>query len=152
MSVPNFNDILNQTIESVERPALPPTGHYVMVISAVPRMDSRDKWDIIDFPLKGVRADDDVDPDLMKEYGAATSVTARQSFMFDKEDAASFDQTRFRLKKFLEDTLGIDPALTMKEALNAAVNKQVLVEINYRPDKNDPSILYTNVKSVAAVE
>lgn len=152
MSAPNFNDILDQTVESVERPALPPMGHYIMVINSVPRMDTRDPWDVVDFPLKGVRATDDVDPDLLKEYGSPTSVTARHSFMFNKEDAASFDQTKFRLKNFLEKTLGIDPTLTMKEALNASVNKQLLVEINYRPDKTDPSIMYTNVKSVAAVE
>jgi hypothetical protein len=153
MAAPNFNDILSQTIESVERPALPPMGHYVMNINSIPRMDStKEKWDIIEFPLKGVRASDDVDPDMLKEYGAATSVTARLSFMFDKEDAASFDQTRFRLKTFLENHVGVDPALSIKEALNDCVNKQILVEINYRPDKADPSILYVNVKSTAAVE
>lgn len=149
MSAPDFTSILNETVESVERPALPPLGTYVMSIPTVPKMDSRDRWDVIDIAVKGVSIGDDVDPDLMKAYGAVSSVTARISFMFDKEDKAAFEQTHFRLKTFLENHLGIDPKLTLKEALNAAVNKQCLVEISYRADKNDPSIMYTNVKRTA---
>lgn len=152
MAAPNFNEILGQAVESIERPALPPTGHYVMQINSIPKMESRDKWDVIDVPLKGVRASDDVDADMLREYGAVTSVVGRVSFMFDKEDKAAFDQTLFRLKNFLEKHVGVDAGLSIKEALNECVNKQVLAEINYRPDKNDPSILYTNVKSTAAVE
>lgn len=152
MAAPNFNEILGQAIESIERPALPPTGHYVMVIPSIPKMDTRDRWDVIDISLKGVRAGDDVDADMLKEYGAVSSVIGRVSFMFDKEDAAAFDQTRFRLKTFLEKHVGVDPSLSIKEALNDCVNKQVMAEINYRADKNDPSILYVNVKSTAAVE
>lgn len=152
MAAPNFNDILSKTVESVERPALPPTGHYVMNINRVPTMVEREKFDVIDVPFVGVSAGDDVDPDLLAGYGSVSSVSARRSFMFDKEDKARFDRTLFSLKTFLEKHLGIDPSLSIKEALNECVNKKCMVEIGYRPDGNDPSIMYTDVKSTSAIE
>jgi hypothetical protein len=148
----DFNNILNETIETVERPPIPPGGHYLMVVNAVPKITDREQYQIVDVFLKGVSAGDDVDPDLLKEYGKVDSVTARRSFIFNKEDNAAFQQTKFRLETFLFDHLGIELGVSLKEALNASVNKKVLVEIGARPDKEDPTVLYTDVKSTAKAE
>lgn len=148
----DFNNILNETIETVERPPLPPAGHYEMVVNALPKITDRESFQIIDFMLKGVKAGEDVDPDLLKEYGKVDSVVVRRSFIFNKEDAAAFAQAKFRLETFLFEHLGIEMGVTLKEALNSSVNKRCIAEVGARPDRDDPSILYPDVKSTSKVE
>lgn len=148
----NFNDILNETVETVERPPLPPGGHYRMVVQGLPKINDTDQFQIVNFMLKGVAAMDDVDPDLLKEYGKVDSVVVQRSFIFNKEDQAAFKQAQFRLETFLFEHLGIPLGISLKEALNQSVNKQVIGEVGARPDRNDPTILYPDIKSTAAVE
>ena len=148
----DFNNILSETVETVERAPIPPAGHYQMVVNGIPRQVDGDTQQRITFMLKGVKPGDDVDPDLLKAYGKIDSVTVPHTFFFDKEDAARFGQTKEKLQRFLFEHLGIPFDISLKEAINQSVNKKCLVEISARPDKDDPTILYTNVKSTAALK
>lgn len=148
--MPNFQDILNQTVESVERPPLPPLGHYELVVSKVPIMTSRGQYDIIEFPMGVVQALDDVDPDDLKKYGSLKKVFLRKSFLFDREDEVAFATTHANLKDFLEKHLGIEETdVPLKQALNAAVNKKCVGQLRYRADKNDPEIQYPELGRTA---
>lgn len=149
----NFDEILDKTLENVERPPLAPLGEYVFMVTKVPEIrdleSPKGSWKVVEFQCVGVRPTESVDPDLFRAYGEAKNIRVRNSFMFDKNDDAAAATTEFRLKTFLQDHLGIDSALSMKEAMNASVNKQFIGTLNYRADANDANVQYHNLAKSA---
>lgn len=153
--MPSFSDILTKTAESVERPPLPPKGTYVLVITGQPKKTDRKEYEILEFSLKGVRPDAnaaDVDMEELQKYGAASNIICRKSFLFNTTDEAQFKQTEYNLRQFFESHLKLDPTLTMKELMNAAVGKQCLGYIDYRPDQENPEVMYVDLKRTAPLE
>lgn len=153
----DFNKALNSAVESIERPPVPPVGHYVWQITKVPVMEKRgkdDMYQVVEFPLQAVSVFEDandVDPDDLKAYGKVTGIRDRLTFMFDTTDDARFQQTLFRLKTFLKDHLKLDvnENTPLKEALNMAVNKRFVAPLSHRPDPQNPETLYTQVGRTA---
>lgn len=154
--MPNFDDILDKTLESVERPPLAPIGEYIFQVTKLPEprdLDSpKGSWKVVEFPMQAVRPTDSVDPDMMAAYGEAKNIRVRNTFMFDKNDEAASAQTEFRLKTFLQDHLGIPSNMSLKEALNASVNKQCIGTLRYRADANSPDIQYHDLGKTAPLE
>lgn len=151
--MPNFSDILTKTGESIERPPLAPKGTYVFVVSGQAKKTDRKEFEVIDFPLKGVSPGEDVDMDDFKAYGGkADNIVVRRSFLFNTTDQAAFDSTAFNMKEWLVSVLGLDPSLSMKELMSAAVNKKCLGVLDYRPDNTNPEILYHDLKKTAPLE
>lgn len=156
----DFNKALNTAVSAIERPPVPPIGHYVWQIAKVPVMEKRgqdDMYQIVEFPLKcvGVFEDaNDVDPDELKAYGKASNIIDRLTFMFDTTDDAKFAQTLFRLRTFLKDhlLLEISDETPLKEALSMTANKRFIAPLSHRPDKNDPEVLYTQVGKTAPLK
>lgn len=152
----NFNDIANQRIEDIERPPLVPIGTYVFQVEKHPEQGEvgQGRFDVVNFQMKVVRPTEDVDEEAVAEYGDITTVRIRHSFMFNKEDEALAKRTLYNLKRFLSEHLLIDGSegMTVTEALSAAVGHQCLGEIKWRPDPNDPSIQYAEIKRTAPVE
>jgi len=152
--VPNLDYIMDRAAESVERPPLAPLGDYVFQVTALPETreltSPKGSWDVLEFPLQGVRPTDDVDPDLFKAYGEARNIRVRKSFLFtkDQSDKAAIEQTTFNLKTFLVDHLGGDPSLTIKELINSAVNKQCIGTLRYRAG-DDPTVQYHDLGKTA---
>lgn len=152
--MPSFSEILTKTAESIERPPLPPKGTYFLVVTGQAKKTDRKEYEVIDFPLKAVRPTEDVDAEGLAAYapsGKLDSIQVRKSFLFNTTDEAQFKQTEFNMREFLVTHLGLDPSLTMKELMNMAVNKQCLGVIDYRPDGNNPEIMYTDLKKTAPI-
>lgn len=153
--MPNFNEIADQRVGDVERPALMPIGSYVWAVIKVPSRDtiSDGRFEVVDFSCKCVAPGEDADPDAIEEFGDVTNVNMRHRFMFNTEDKNAFDRSLFNLKRFLEEHLQIDGAsdMSINEALNAAVNCQFLGEVGWRPDRNDPEIQYAEIRRTAPV-
>jgi len=149
----NFNDALNVKMEEIERPPLIPVGTYRAVVSKVPSTDTIAKgaYDVLDFILKLVEAQDDVDQDELKAYGPLTNAAVRHRFLFDTEDKSKFDRTLYNLKRFLEEHLKVEGG-SLKECINNARNQQCLVAVKWRPDKDDPEVQYNEVGRTAPVE
>lgn len=150
----NFNDALNTKQSEIERPPLLPSGTYRAVVTKVPALDKRGEYEVCDFQLKMLEAQEDVDPDALTEYGGlGPTAVARRSFMFNSNDEAAFKRTLFDLKRFLLDHLQVagDDNTTLKELLNSSVNAQCLAFIRWRPDKNDPEIQYVEVAKTAPI-
>lgn len=152
----DFNSVLANTPESLERAKLPPKGVYVMQITKVPDQGKAEKdgrkWDTINFQLQGVRPTESVDADSLREYGEPKNIMTRHSFMFEEGDNAAIEKANERLQRFIYEHVGIPWGTNMKQALNQCAGKQILVELDYRPDKNDPDNLYLNIKSTAPLE
>lgn len=152
--MPNFDDILDKTMDSVERPPLAPLGEYVFQVTKLPEpmrdLDSpKGSWKVLEFPMQAVRPTESVDPDLFAVYGEAKNIRVRNSFMFDKNDEAASAQTEFRLKTFLQDHLGLPASMTLKEAINASVNKQCIGTLRYRADGNNAEVQYHDLGKTA---
>lgn len=152
----NFNDALNAKLADVERPALMPVGTYEWLIYKVPGQDEIESpngsWDTIDIPLKCLRATDDVDEDALQTFkGDVKGQLQTIRFMFDKNDAHKFDETLFKLRRFLEEHVGVEKGLNVKEGLNAAVNKRIFGAIVWKQDKNDQELFHANMGKTAPI-
>lgn len=150
----NFNDVLNTSLDEIERPPLLPVGTYEWVISKIPTLDTSPdgNWDIVNFPLKCVRATDDVDQDALATFGPVTNAFQRFSVLFDKNDSHAFEQSKFKLKRFLEEHVGVEKGLPMKQALNASVNKRILGTVAWKQDKNDSELYHANISKTAPID
>jgi hypothetical protein len=149
-----FSDILSKRAEDIKAPPLPPRGTYVFVVNGLPKLVERKGFDVIDIPLKGVRPTDDVDMDAFREYGgSATGIIVRKSFLFntDPTEEIAFQRTENDYKDFLQHHLGIPPG-TLKEMAGQVLNKQCLGVLDYRPDKEDPERIYTDLKKTAPLD
>lgn len=152
----NFNDALNRNLDEVERPPLMPAGVYEWLIYKVPPQDEIESpngsWHTIDIPLKCLRATDDVDAESLAAYNGDVKGTLQtMRFMFDKNDSHKFDETLFRLKRFLEEHVGVEKGLSVKEGLNAAVNKRVLAQVIHKQDRTDPELFHANIGKTAPI-
>jgi hypothetical protein len=152
----NFAKALDVKIEAIERPPLPPVGHYVWEVSKPAIFgDMKDgAFDTLDFPCRALEATADVDTAELKKFGGIKMVTQRVRFMFNngttEEDQAAADRSKFNLKTFLTNHLGIDASgITLKEAIDMAQGRRFLAPIQYRPDRNDPSVVYAELGRTA---
>jgi len=152
----NFNDILNKKSSEIERPPIIPVGTYRAVVTKIPSIETTgdNKWDICDFQLRLLAAEEDVDQDDLKAYGGlGPQSVIRHNFMFNKEDEANFNRSLYNMKRFLLEHLMIEgnENTSIKELLDASVNHQCLAFIKWRADKNDPEIQFAQVGKTAPV-
>lgn len=153
--VMNFADALNVKSEEIERPPLMPVGTYRWIVEKIPSQDTiaDGRYDVCDFTLKCMGAEDDVDEEDLAKFGDVTKVRRRLRFMFNKEDEAEFGRSLFRLKQFLTETLGIEEGnKSLKEMLNESVNMPLKADIRWRADKNDPEKQYDEIGRTAPIE
>lgn len=154
----NFADTLNTKVGDVERPPLLPVGTYRWVVEKIPEQDvvgQGDQYDVINFTLRCLGAEDDVDADALKEFGGDLSnVRMRHSFLFDREDKHRAEQSLYRLKVFLEDHLQVAGAadMSLKEALNASVQHQCLGYVAWRQNKQNPEVQDAEIRRTAPIE
>ncbi len=142
----SFASIAETDFSTVERPKPLPVGAYVVAVRSVPTSTDRDDAIIIEFPLRVVSATDDVD---LSEYDSnVVGKFLRHSIWIrpgDKDDTGMF-----KLKKFLEDTLGVEipPGKGgLPRALNDTIGKEFLATVVWTQKDEDT---FANVKSVRA--
>lgn len=151
-----FTDALDRKMEEVKRPPNPPVGHYTWQVKKHPDTDSFDSrnngktFDRLTFQMVCVSPSDDVDPDILAEYGNVAGFVTNKAFLFDNEDEAAFERSMYNVKRFL-DHLGVDDSLSLSEALAASVGAQCLGELKHRPDPNDPEVVYAELGRTAAL-
>jgi hypothetical protein len=151
----DFNSVLDQAIDTIEKPPLMPQGAYVWVVNKF----STDKvgggkWDTMDFQLKCVSASDDVDEDELAEYGSPANKIMTKRFMFNGEDEANFNRTLFEVKTFCLDhcQAEVDADAPLKVLAEAAKGCQVMAEVSHRADPNDPEKQYEEVRKTMPVD
>lgn len=151
----NFTDALDTRASDVEKPPVLPQGTYVWTVSKVPTISTSASgdWDIIEFPIRAVSAEGDVDPDDLEAFGSLSSAMNRISFMAPTapEKSTDRDRTLYRLKMFLLNTLRVDASdnPTMKEMLAMSVNHQFLAQAVWRQVEGET---YVDVKNHAPLD
>ncbi len=152
----NFTDTLNTPVNDIERPPLLPMGTYRWMVQKIPSTDTiaDGRFDVVDFSLKAIEAQPDVDEDELAAYGELNNTYQRHRFMFNKEDEQNFNRSLFQLKQFMVNHLKVDVPenASLKEMMNDAVNCQCLGTVKWRADKNDPEIQYAEIGRTAPVE
>lgn len=155
----DFNDALDTKASDVEKPPVLPAGTYIWTVVKVPTISTSKsgEWSIIEFPIKAVSAEDDVDPEELSEYGSLNSALNRVSFMAptaDTEEAASDrKKTLYRVKKFCQNTLRVDADedASIRQLLDASVNCQFLAQATWR-SSDDGEETYVDVKGYAPLD
>ena len=155
----DFSKALDIKTDKIERPPLPPVGHYIFEINKPAQLSTvgkNDEYDLVTFPCKAVDVfGDDVDPDELKKFGGVKMVVSQHKFMFnkadDEESAASNARTLYNLKRFLTEHLGIEEGNSLRETIDAAHGQQFVANIQYRPDRDNPEIVYAELGRTAPV-
>lgn len=153
--MPNFNDIAKKKLAEVEKPPLPPQGHFRWQVSKIPAMTTSGdkKWEIVNFPVRAVEAMEDVDPDELAAVGGVEKIVNRIGFMFNTEDETEFERTEYRLRVFLEEHLKCaDASQSIAEGMNNSLNQQFIAPIEWVKDKKDDSTFHANLGKTAPVE
>lgn len=152
----DFNKALDVKASDVEAVPVPPIGHYVWQITKVPEINTENRWNSVNFQCKAVSVYEDandVDADDLKAFGKVTSIQNRKSFMFDSEEGTEVDLISFQnqVKRFLSDHVQVEGAMDMslREGLNASVNKRFVGELTHKPDKQDPEVIRANIGRTA---
>lgn len=142
----DFNSALNVKAEDVKAVPVPPIGHYVWQVTKVPTINTEGQWQRVEIPVRAVSVYEDandVDPDALREYGKVTSIMNRVTFMYDSVNGTETDLITMQnqVKRFCADHCKVEGAekMSLKEMLNATVNKKFVGQLNHKPDKRDPS-------------
>jgi len=141
MNSPNFASILDEAPTEIERPKPLPVGTYLCVIQGQPTYDKSSKkgTPFVQFTLRPIGAEGDVDEQELEELGGFENKTLRATYYLT-EDAA------YRLDEFHEHC-GVDitsPA-SRRQRNDDIVNAEVRVLVGHRMSE-DGSAVYAEIK------
>ena len=144
----DFQDILNTPLKEIERPKPYPVGSYIALVEGLPSFDKvgENQTPCVDFNLRFLSANDDVDKLQLVEAGGINGKAIRHRLFLTKDAA-------WRLKKFLIDDLQLDDAdgtKTPTQVINEAPGRQVMITIRHRPSK-DGTVVYSEIAQTAKV-
>lgn len=151
----DFTSALETKASEVEKPVTLPQGTYTWVVTKVPTQETNKsgEWNIVEFPIKAVAAEEDVDADDLNEFGSLDSAFSRVSFMFptDPDKENDVKKTLYRMKNFMQNTLAVDcdEDSSLKEMMAASVNCQFLGSCVWREYEGET---YFDVKNYAPLD
>jgi len=142
----DFSSALDTRASDVQKPKVQPQGTYVwtvtkFLISSV--KSANGEWDVVEFKVRAVSAEEDVDTDQLDEFGDLKNAMNRISFMFTKASDGENERimAQNRLKKFLVETLRVDGSdnedATLKELIAASPNCQFMGRAVWRQVNED---------------
>lgn len=155
--MPKFSESLDRRLEEVERPVNPPIGYYTWQVTKHPDVDTFESaagepFTRVTWQCKAVEAQEDVDPDELAEFGNVAGFACRKVFLFNEAEGKErdFDNSEFQMKQFML-AIGASEEMSRSEAMAACVNGMFIGELTHRADKNDPDVIYAEIKKTAAL-
>ena len=151
----DFASALDTRVEDVKEPVKLPIGTYIWSVVKVPTntRTKSNEWDIVEFQVRPISAEADVDSDALEAFGNLSRGQNRVSFMFPTaaDGDADRESTLSNLTKFLTKTLRVDhdETTTVKEMMAQSVNHQFLAQASWRQVEDK---LYVDVKNWAALD
>lgn len=145
-NTPNFASILDESPTEVSAPLPLPQGTYHCVVQGLPRYDktSKKQTDFVEFTLKPIAAEEDVDPNELDEVGGLDGKTIRAQF-FITEDAV------YRLDEFHEHCgVDLNDGQTRRQRSEAVVNAEVRVFMKHEPSQDGTRIFARFNRSLPA--
>jgi len=144
----SFEDILNMPMEDAKPPQALPPGTYLTIVDGQPEFAKlgANQTDCVNFTLKPMHAGQDVDQKQLKEAldGQALQDKKIRHRLFIT------NESKHRLRKFLQDDLGISKELPFRQAIMESMGKQVYVKLTHQASQ-DGTTIYNNVQSTARV-
>lgn len=128
---PNFQSILDDSPTEVERPQPLPVGTYLCTVASWRQDKSTKKGTpFIEFTLKPVAADEDVDTDALTEMGGFDGRQIRATY-YITEDAV------WRLDEFQEHCgVDLDDGNSRRMRLDQCINAQVLAYVKHEQSED----------------
>lgn len=147
MTQPNYASILDESPTEIERPKPLPVGTYLCVVQGQPRYDksSKKQTDFVEFTLRPIAAEEDVDEEALAEMGGFDNKTIRATYYLT-EDAV------YRLDEFHQHC-GIDPedGESRRNRNEAIVNAQVRAVVKHR-NSQDSSTVFAELARTATAD
>ena len=149
----DFSDILNKRVEDIESPKPLPPGTYRGMITAPPAMDeferkeengSTTKIPVAVLSIAIQEPTDGVDEDLLAQAGGVRARNGKP-----KEVQMRYyleEESLHRVKKLLR-SCGIEAA-SLGEGFQELAGREVLVDLQVQPGRNDPDETYQRVVKV----
>ncbi len=137
---PNFASILDEAPSEVERPKPLPVGTYLCRVQGTPIYDKTTKkgTDFVQFTLKPIAAEEDVDEDDLEAVGGLDNKTLRLKFYLT-EDA------KFRLDDFHEHCgLDLSEPASRRTRNDEVINSEVRALVKHNPS-NDGQTVYAEI-------
>lgn len=147
MSTPNFQSILDEAPSEVDRPKPLPAGTYLCTVAGQPVYDKSSKkgTPYVQFTLRPLSAESDVDEDELEEMGGFDNKTLRVTFYLT-EDAV------FRLDEFHEHCgLDLSDEVSRRQRNDEVVNAQVRAVVSHR-SSDDGAQIFAEVRRTLAAE
>lgn len=135
-STPNFGALLDTPSSEVERPKPLPVGSYVCMVLGQPRYDksAKKQTEFVEFTLKFLSAEDDVDADELKEMGGVADKTIKDTYYIT-------ETSLWRLKDFLTSCdLDVDGDESLRALIEETPGKQVGIFIKHEASQDGQSI------------
>lgn len=155
MATPQLASILDRQTGDAERPKPLPVGTYRAIVTGAPRFDKSTKkgTDYVEFTLKFLSAEDDVDQDdlnsaLTKKSGETVplnSKTSRLTFYLTEDAVYRFDEFVKHCGLDIEES-----PMSRRQAAAELQNSEVLIHLKHTPSE-DGEAVYPNIDKTAAV-
>lgn len=136
MTTPNFSSILDESPTEVSAPVPLPQGVYLCMVTGTPRYDksSRKGTDFVEFTLRPIAAEADVDETELDEAGGLEGKTIKAVFYLT-EDAI------YRLDEFHSHCgIDLDDGQSRRSRNDMIVNSEVRVFIKHEPSQDGTRI------------
>lgn len=144
-------DLMNTRLADLEAPKPVPMGHYLAVVSGPGKIKEfgADKKEALEYEITLLQADEDVDPDILREFGKpiAGIKMLHRVFIADQDGL-------WRARQNFFSKLGIPESVTLAEANVLAAQKHVKVKITqqaYTPQGGEPQLV-ANIAGFVSVE
>lgn len=147
MSTPNFSSILDEAPTEVERPKPLPAGTYLCIVAGSPIYDKSSKkgTPYVQFTLRPISAEADVDEEDLAEMGGFENKSLRATFYLT-EDAV------YRLDEFHEHCgLDLSEESSRRQRNDEVINAQVRAVVGHRPS-DDGSQIFAELKRTLPAE
>lgn len=154
----NFQDILSKPSAAIEAPKALPPGTYLCIVEGQPAFSKvgQNQTDVVDFILKPMQAQGDVDADALAAClavkDAAGNVIGAKPLADRKIRHRLFvtEDSVYRVKNFLDHCDVEEGTRSLGERIPMAMGKQVLATMGHK-SSNDGTQIYGEVKSTAKV-
>lgn len=145
----DFSAILSRTVDTAEKPKPLPVGHYRFAIKGFEFLESsQKKTPYVQFQCAPLAPEEDVDPTMFEEFGGVAKL-GNKSLRLDyylTEDAL------FRLREFLEDTMGLScQGRSFGEVIPEVKDLEFIGQVAHKASQ-DGKDTYANIVATAKVE
>jgi len=145
-NTPNFASILDEAPSEVDRPKPLPAGTYTCIVAGTPIYDKSSKkgTPFVQFTLKPISAESDVDEEDLHEMGGFENKTIRATYYLT-EDAV------FRLDEFHQHCgLDLGKEQSRRQRNDEVVNCEVRAVVKHRTSDDGSQIFAELARTLAA--